>query len=559
MRRAALISSAIWLAVASGAMAQTPVDPAQQTLRAMEREQTMKRLEQAPESAMPAAPRATGPVHEASCFPIKTIEMEGIQLIDPWDIEVLIARYRGQCLGEQSLGALIGEINGAYASRGYITSKAYLPEQNLNTGLLKLVVVEGKIEKIVHVIVDEDGNESDAPIIKTRLALSAREGQPLNLRDLEQGLDNINRMSSSQSALDLMPGTTTGGSIVVIKERKGNRLRTYLGADNAGALSTGNYRVRASVEGDDLAYVNDQWALSLTTSENSNGATAQVSLPIGYWTLSLTGSYFESQNLLTQTALLYSQTANANARVERLVWRDATTKIRMIAGLQHFWNGRLVNASELTPSERTSVRLATATELHLPGSVAQIELGLSRGVPQMFAIADLSQGAASAPDLGFTKLDASLYWIKAFEWGRIVANVQAQYTNDVLLSPDQLTIGGWESVRGYHGVEVAGDKGVLARTEFIFSMPSLGFLPQAMAEHWERHKKKIEPFAFVDSGRIWSNADATLDVSMLGVGAGLRFNSERALFEVAGGAPLVDVPGLEDDWQIYGNITVKLY
>ncbi len=102
-------------------------------------------------------------------------------------------------------------------------------------------------------------------------------------------------MSSSKSALDVAPGANPGGSIVVIRERKGDRIRAYLGGDNAGSLSTGAYRVRASIEGDDLLYANDQWAMNFITSENSNGVTASVSLPFGYNELSLSGSYFESQ------------------------------------------------------------------------------------------------------------------------------------------------------------------------------------------------------------------------------------------------------------------------
>jgi len=556
--RLCLALAGLAVILAARGEAQQLIDPVQQTLRGMERERTIERLENSTQGQAIAGNPSLGPVREANCYPINRIVITGVSLIDPSTIEPIERRYRGRCLGERSISALLSEINSAYAERGYITTRAYLPEQNLRAGTLSLKVLEGRIEKVIHKLVAEDGTETAAPPGKTWSAMPTGERGPLNLRDLEQALDTINRLTSSQSALDLAPGETEGGSIVIIKEQKKDRLRAFVGADNAGSISTGSYRARIAVEGDDLLYLNDAWALSLITSENANGLTGTVSLPLGYTQVALGGTYFESQDELTTTALLYSQTANVSAGIERLVWRDSATKLRVHAGLQHFWNQRLINTAILTPSQRTAARIGGSAEIHWPGNVAQVDVGFSHGVPALLGLDKLQGDPAITPNLAFTKLDLSAYWIRALGWGRIVINGQAQFARDVLLSPDQLIIGGWDSVRGYQGAEAAGDRGALVRAELILNMPEIATGVRVLDEMWCQQRKKLEPFLFTDAARVWSLASEKSE-GMLGIGGGLRVNSERLRLEVAAGAPLIDVPGLTDRWQAYGNVTIKLY
>ncbi len=98
----------------------------------------------------------------------------------------------------------------------------------------------------------------------------------------------------------------------------------------------------------------------------------------------------------------------------------------------------------------------------------QVEVGFSHGVPDLFGLEALPGARDVTPQLSFTKLDLSAYWIKSFEIGRFVSNVQAQVTSDVLLSPIKSPSADGDSVRGYKGAEAAGDRGILARSEFHY-------------------------------------------------------------------------------------------
>jgi hemolysin activation/secretion protein len=54
----------------------------------------------------------------------------------------------GRCLGSQGITILVQRLQQALVKQGYITSQAFVPEQDLNTGTLVLQVLEGRIAQI---------------------------------------------------------------------------------------------------------------------------------------------------------------------------------------------------------------------------------------------------------------------------------------------------------------------------------------------------------------------------------------------------------------------------
>ena len=64
-----------------------------------------------------------------------------------WEVirERLLKPYIGQCLGVSQLNELLKVITDYYLGKGRVTSRAYLPQQDLSTGHLQVLVVEGKV------------------------------------------------------------------------------------------------------------------------------------------------------------------------------------------------------------------------------------------------------------------------------------------------------------------------------------------------------------------------------------------------------------------------------
>jgi len=117
-------------------------DRQEQLLR--EQQKRLEELQQLPGKAAPQKP-AEQPA-ETRCFTVKTITLEGAEHLDAAARERLLAPYRGKCLGVAQLNALLKAITDQYLARGFVTTRAYLPQQDLSGGNLKIIVVEGRLE-----------------------------------------------------------------------------------------------------------------------------------------------------------------------------------------------------------------------------------------------------------------------------------------------------------------------------------------------------------------------------------------------------------------------------
>lgn len=198
---------------AYGAILPTPGD--QDLIRDRQNrliEEQQRRLEELKElpgkPTLPATPAA--PV-DTRCFPIKDIELKGADSLSAADRERLLKPYIGQCLGVSQLNELLKVITDHYIDKGMITSRAYLPQQDLSSGHLRVLVVEGKLEGLKGA---DDSHISDRELSMT---FPGKTGDLLNLREIEQLVDQLNRLPSNQAQMELTPGVQVGGSSVLVK------------------------------------------------------------------------------------------------------------------------------------------------------------------------------------------------------------------------------------------------------------------------------------------------------------------------------------------------------
>lgn len=83
------------------------------------------------------------------CFTITTLRLEGADHLPAGARQELTQTYLQRCLNLGQIQTLVQKISDWYISRGYITSRAFLTEQDLSRGELRLLVLEGKLEKIL--------------------------------------------------------------------------------------------------------------------------------------------------------------------------------------------------------------------------------------------------------------------------------------------------------------------------------------------------------------------------------------------------------------------------
>ena len=115
--------------------------------------------------------------------------------------------------------------------RGYVTSKVYLKPQNISGGVIEIYAIEGKVEDF----------KNDDLYIKS--AFFNQKEDYLNLRDLEVGIENINRLKSNSAKLKLEPGTQPGLTIIDVENNKSAfPINGYVNYNNFGSNPTGEHQ-----------------------------------------------------------------------------------------------------------------------------------------------------------------------------------------------------------------------------------------------------------------------------------------------------------------------------
>ena len=501
------------------------LQPQQQQEQAIERQRQLKAREPGgiEMQTAPATP-ATPPVRP--CFEMRRIVLNGAEALSANAKSRLKAPYLDRCIGMASIQELVRDITNYYIDKGYVTSRAYVPEQDIRAGELIIEILEGRIERIQ---INKDRARDRAAVLT---AFPFMPGQRLNLRDIEQGLDQINRLPSNRATVKLMPGKYPGNSLLRIHNPAGKRYRLSFRFDNAGQRSIGTERRGLAVELDNPLGLNDQWAIHYLEDNLSGsgrghrGLSGYFSAPLGYWTLSYTGSYFEytsSINTLNDRFKTSGDSLTHSLGLSRVIYRDAATKAGVDARLivkdtNNFLQGNRIEAG----SRRLSIFHAGVNySRRLWGGVASLGLAWEHGIKAFNARRDppsLGPGEASAQ---FEKRAASLNFSRPFRMHDLDMHynlaINGQWADDNLFSSEQISLGGQYSIRGFKENIALGDTGVYMRNEVSVS------LPRVTTPFWSALLGELQGFMAYDAGMLRRDRTDPLERGRLsGIATGLR-------------------------------------
>lgn len=529
--------------------------------RRLREDEIRQRRENPPESApVPEVKQQPAEGGNAVCFAVQSIVLEGVTLLSANEIAALQSPYIGKCLSLEDINALIRDITNAYVEKGHVAARALLPEQDLSTGELHISVIEGFVEGVIL----NDGKGLQQNQLLT--AFTGLSGKPLNLRDLEQGLDQMNRLSSNDARMKLEPGKAPGASIVHIENTPKKRWRANAGLDNSGQDSTGRDLYTLSFEKDDLVGLNDQFSLYRSAdaraigggSPRSESMSAYMSIPYGYWTLyGSLSSYTYTSTLQGQTSDYTSsgETTTTSLGLDRVVHRDASSKT--IVGVS-FTKREVRNAIEQEKLKLSSYDLATSTmRLQHSRRFGQVVASLGGEYDHGFAALGAEQNPydlSGVPDTEYDKYvgTASVSVpIPPFDQSlSLRSSVFAQWSPNTLYGAEQVSVGGMYSVRGFHDESVSANMGGYSRNELTWTEPMPEFL------HLNSVLSSIQPFVFYDAGYVHPLTDRETDRGMLqGTGCGLRLQGDNVSLELMTGKP-IDRPASvkKDPWTTYTSI-----
>lgn len=478
----------------------------QQLLRQSQQQRdALEQVTPLPKTAIPNKPEAL----KGPCFTINNISLDGATLINARQQQKLLSPWRGQCLDMARINQLTNAVSDWYISRGYITSRAFLTEQDLRSGELHLAILEGRLEKI-----RMDG----APERELKMTFPGLEGRVLNLRDIEQGMEQINRTRTTPVQIEILPGSKQGWSIVHLTATPEFPLSASVSFDNSGQKSTGVGQINAGLTGNNLLGLADSWFVSggrssaFSNLKDAQNFAAGVSIPYGYSLLDYSYSWNNYLSTIDNNGYLWrssGDTETHRVNLSHVLFRNGDIKTGVSVGLSHRSNRNYLDDVLLQSSSRklTSLLFGLNHTQKMFGGVATFNPTFSHGMPWLGAESDGNKNG-DLPKAEFRKwsLNASfqrpvaenLWWL---------ASVYGQWTPDRLYGSERMTLGGESSVRGFKEQSISGDNGAYWRNELnwvLFTLPVIGQVSAlaALDGGW-LHSDRLDPYS---AGTLWGTA-----------------------------------------------------
>ncbi|WP_035966015.1 ShlB/FhaC/HecB family hemolysin secretion/activation protein [Caballeronia grimmiae] len=573
-RLAALPLTAVVTLAVHAQQAPTPADQAASARANAEQNQQIQQQREAQQrEAAVQAPtvRSTVPTagvypdlpNESPCFRIGTFALDAPATLpeavrdkgasslpmDPFAFaREWLDHYKGQCVGKDGVNLITMGLQQAILSRGLVTTRVLLPEQDLSSGTLKVALVPGLIREV---------RFADPVSWGTwKTAFPASPGDVLNLRDLEQGLEQMKRVASQDVAMKIEPTSVPGESDVVLTLKRAKPWSLVASVDNSGSRATGKLQGNVSLGIDNLLGLND--ILTLGASQDlyfkdkalgSHGFNGSYSMPWGYWTATLfgnTNTYYQQIAGVNQTFVSSGNSQSAGLKLARVLRRDQNDVFGGYVQLSKRFGASFIDDTEITLQHRNNTFFeAGLTDRHYFGG-AQFDgtLAYRQGMGGLGATLD----PASPPDDGViaptpaTKPSGPTYRFRmavfdanlsvpfavASQALRYVTTFHGQYTNDTLFYVDDLTIGSRYTVRGFDGEQMlAGEKGFYWRNEL---QAPIGKTGQSL-------------YAGIDYGRVFGPNTAFLAGTQLvgavvGVRGGIPGKYAGLSYDVFAGTPI---------------------
>jgi hemolysin activation/secretion protein len=485
------------------------------------------------------------------------------------EINKIISKYKQVPMSMPEITELQNKIQKAFFDAGYASSRVYIDTSEFSKNVLAFQASQGYIEKLVFkrgngkkygALFQELQGFSFYPFAKDSL---------LNMRDLEQGLEQMNRLQTGNASLQIVPGTQDGYSIVEITNSAKNRFVVSLGADNAGTKSNGVYRANASVCADNLLMLNDNFSFNYSRNidgndknKSSNSYFASLSLPLGYWTFMLSSFYSDYDvpaGLDVGSYKTDGATQNNGASLETVIKRSNSYKTSLGADIAlketiNNFAGERIDAS----SRKLSVASAflTHTQSFNAGSV-YAKLSYFRGLDCFGALKNQSE---HVPLGQFYSWSLYAQYSRNFKFPltsfklNYLLGANGQYSPDILYSSEQIAIGGQSSVRGFKEGGVSGDSGAYLRNNLSFNLSEIfkrnGYFNLLSAT-------KIN--TFLDFGYARHLAYSK-DYTLGGAGAGISYNSKYFNASATWSKSVFNNAGLEYEGNVfYLSLEGKVY
>ena len=450
----------------------------------------------------------------------ENIKVSPSQILTQDEIQAILEEYIGTNVTFDQLQGIVKDLNRLYLKKGFVTARAYIPEQTIEGGIINIELFEGKFGNV---------NIYDNKWTKKRYIekqLDIPKGEVFNVKLLEERILNFNRYNDTvQLTGDLEKGEEIGTTDINIRTHE--RLPFHLTAlmDNAGRSTIGKFRGGLMLQDDSLLGYRDKLILGAYANKHSVTPFADYSFPVNKKDGRIGFNYSSS----------FSKIAHGPYKMFNIKSRSHNYSL--------YFNQPIIRKPWMEFASTTSIGYKQATtrfdgyDLYTD-KITFAQTGLNFRYDSKRGIWYLNQSVYYAFPIfqsqsNYLKLEGGLLRIHDFGHG-IVGTVRGNYQiipKNLVPYIDQFVAGGVATVRGYSEGLLIGRSGYILSGELMFPV-----LPRTIKS---RDKTKEIPFlgsfmkmfGFIDHAYVFpykgSGADAPCynsDDVLISMGLGFRFS-----------------------------------
>jgi hemolysin activation/secretion protein len=458
-------------------------------------------------------------------FELKRLQIQGATVYKNRQFLHLYRKFLGKKITLWHVYRIANAITKKYRNDGYILSKAIVPAQKIDDGVVRVDVMEGSIDN-VWVQGQVKGPRSLLNAYRKRLLNS----RPLRAKDLERYLLLIDDLPGVAVKSVLTPSKDKPGKsdLTLILENKA--VDAHAGVDNRGTKFNGPIQMfagvsensllggyeRLGVQGvvtgnpDELFYVNGFYEVPVTnegTMFNLSGSVSNSQPGSSLEVFQVEGETFTFSTGLAHPFIRsrgenlrghFSYT-HRNTKTDILGTLDSEDRLRILQlGVVYDYADRFrgINLFSFDISQGLNVLDATGA-----GS-----LNLSR-----------SQGRSD-----FTKIFGKIQRLQqlAPAW-MLLGSAVWQYAFEKLLASEEFGVGGLGFGRAFDPSEITGDQGVAFKLEL-----------QRAFQLKKKFLRNLQAYAFIDHGSVWNRTPTPTGArqqDLTSAGIGTRFNLTKYL------------------------------
>jgi len=460
---------------------------------------------------------------------VSGFELEGVSLLPTADIDAELAGLVGQQASLEDLRMAAVRVTALYRERGFFLARAYLPAQEIDGGIVRIAVLEGRYDSI-----EASGSARlDSERLENILAAQGIvAGEPIEQDALERSLILLEQQAGAPASAVLQPGTTLGSTSLQVNAPSGPLFSSSLGVDNFANRYTGQSRTTASLQLNSPRGIGDLGNLWFAYSTGASALFASYQAPVGYEGLTLGASYSRySYELCCEFAALDragdATVGGVQARYPLLLNQRALLYASLGFNrkrLTDTWAEGVLDDKEIRAAVFSLDGIAAAL-----GAQLRYRAVITTGDLKILGPSDLVSLDAATIDSagGYSKLSGELEILHPVT-SRSFLNLRlsGQVPNNNLDSSEKFLLGGYNGIRAYPEGEAAGDQAWLARLDWVLPLSTAAMPGRAAVR------------GFVDNGAVWlvhSKRGGLADpgirnhYSLAGAGVGFNWSLPRGL------------------------------